>query len=77
MVHQHVRIITGYKRCLELDISPNSSYADRVFGVDGDDDLSGTNTLYRVSVRPSLYLKSNVKIVSGLGTKDNMFKLEI
>ncbi len=58
-------------------ILPDLSYARRIFGVDADGALSITDAWFRKSIRPSLYLKSNVKIVSGLGTKDDMFKLEI
>ena len=66
-----------YKGVWYWTISPYSSYADLVFRVNGDGHLDDPDALYRNSVRPSLYLKSNVKIVSGIGTKDNMFKLEI
>ena len=66
-----------YKGVWYWTISPNSSEANYVFLVNSDGDLSNLIALYRGGVRPSLYLKSNVKIVSGLGTKDNMFKLEI
>lgn len=58
-------------------ISPNSTYADHFFSVNHDGSLHDSYGLYYRSVRPSLYLKSDVKIVSGIGTKDNMFKLEI
>ncbi len=66
-----------YKGVWYWTISPNSSEANYVFLVNSDGDLSNLFALYRGGVRPSLYLKSNVKIVSGLGTKDDMFKLEI
>ena len=56
-------------------ISPHSSYAYLVFGVHGGGNLNGNLALYRESVRPSVYLKSDIKIVSGSGTKDDMFKL--
>ena len=58
-------------------ISPYSPNAIGVFSVGGDGFLYDYGALYRGRVRPSLYLKSNVKIVSGLGTKDDAFKLEI
>ena len=58
-------------------ISPHSSYASYVFLVHSDGGLGNYRALFHVSVRPSLYLKSNVKIVSGSGTKDDAFKLEI
>ena len=54
-----------------------SSDNSLVFRVHGNGSLYYSNAMFRLSVRPSLYLKSNVKIVSGIGTKDNMFKLEI
>ena len=56
-------------------ISPRSSNASNVFGVGSDGLLYDNSALYRVSVRPSVYLKSDIKIVSGSGTKDDMFKL--
>ena len=56
-------------------ISPSSSYASNVVGVGSGGNLSEGNTLYRGSVRPSVYLKSDIKIVSGSGTKEDMFKL--
>ena len=58
-------------------ISPHSSNASGVFFVTSDGYLYNPNALYRVCVRPSLYLKSDIKIVSGSGTKDDAFKLEI
>ena len=58
-------------------ISPFSSYASNVFMVHSNDSLGGSYAMYRLDVRPSLYLKSKVKIVSGSGTKNDMYKLEI
>ena len=58
-------------------ISPLLSHANGVFHVLGDGRLSANSAMYRLSVRPSLYLKSDIKIVSGSGTKDDAFKLEI
>ena len=58
-------------------ISPYSSHADGVFHVYSDGRLNGNGALCRESVRPSVYLKSDIKIVSGSGTKDDSFKLEI
>ncbi|MDO4377247.1 MAG: hypothetical protein Q4C38_03810 [bacterium] len=58
-------------------ISPYLTYSYYVFDVRDDGSLYSRHAFYYYSVRPSLYLKSNVKIVSGSGTKDNMFKLEI
>ena len=58
-------------------ILPHSSYAYDVFFVFSDGGLHHSQVLYRESVRPSLYLKSDIKIVSGSGTKDDAFKLEI
>ena len=68
-----------YKKYLKLsylkDILNNSSNANNVFRVGGDDILGIYSALYRESVRPSVYLKSDIKIVSGSGTKDDSFKL--
>ena len=58
-------------------ISPISPLAYCVFYVGSDGDLRDYYASYRESVRPSVYLKSDIKIVSGSGTKDDSFKLEI
>ena len=64
-----------FKGVFNWTMSPYSSYARFVFDVNSDGYLNSNSALYRVSVRPSLYLKSDIKIVSGSGTKDDMFKL--
>ena len=56
-------------------ISPPSSYDNSVFSVLSDGYLLPYGAFYRVGIRPSLYLKSDVKVVGGTGTKDDMFKL--
>ena len=66
-----------YKGVWYWTISPYLSNAIGVFSVGGDGFLYDYGALYRGSVRPSVYLKSDIKIVSGSGTKDDMFKLEI
>ena len=58
-------------------ISPSSPHANLVFTVHSDGGLDIYDAFCRESVRPSLYLKSDIEIVSGSGTKDDMFKLEI
>ena len=58
-------------------ISPNSSNTNGVFNVAGGGYLYCNSALSRGSIRPSVYLKSDIKIVSGSGTKDDAFKLEI
>ena len=58
-------------------ISPDSSNAHYVFSVGSDGPLGGYWALFLGSVRPSVYLKSDIKIVSGSGIKDDAFKLEI
>ena len=58
-------------------ISPHSSYSNLVFSVDSDGRLNDHRALYRVGVRPSIFLNSDIKIVSGSGTKDDAFKLDI
>ncbi len=57
-------------------ISPYSNDSV-VFYVGTVGQLHNGNALYRGGVRPSVFLKSNIKIVSGSGTKDDAFKLEI
>ena len=56
-------------------ISPSSSRDNSVFYVGSGGYLVSNYALCRVGVRPSLYLKSDIEIVSGSGTKDDMFKL--
>ena len=58
-------------------ISPLSSDASLVFAVYSDGTLCRSPALSPEIVRPSVYLKSDIKIISGSGTKDDMFKLEI
>ena len=58
-------------------ISPYSSRSEGIFTVPADGRLSYDLSFSRANVLPSLYLKQDVKVVGGLGTKDNMFKLEI
>ena len=64
-----------FKRGWYWTISPRSSNASNVFDVGIDGYLDSSNALYRKNVRPSVYLKSDIKIVSGSGTKDDSFKL--
>ena len=58
-------------------ISPASASAYYVFIVHGDGNLGNYNALYRGSVRPSLYLKPDVKVVGGTGTSSDPYTLEI
>ena len=66
-----------YKGVWYWTISPNSSYASYVFNVHVGGYLNYNFALYRDGVRPSVFLKPDIKIVSGSGTKDDMFKLEM
>lgn len=58
-------------------ISPYLSIAYSVFRVDGDGRLSNHFAWYRDGVRPSLYLKADVKVVGGTGTSSDPYTLEI
>ena len=58
-------------------ISPYLSIAYSVFRVDGDGRLSNHFAWYRDGVRPSLYLKQDVKVVGGTGTSSDPYTLEI
>ena len=58
-------------------ISPSSSNAYRVFRVYSDGSLTDNSALFRESVRPSLYLKQDVKVVGGTGTSSDPYTLEI
>lgn len=66
-----------YKGVWYWIISPYSTNAGGICDVATDGHVNYHSALSRSNIRPSLYLKSSVKIVSGIGTKDNMFKLEI
>ena len=66
-----------YKGVWYWTISPNSSIAGGVFNVYSDGNLSSNGALCRVSVRPSLYLKADVKVVGGTGTSSDPYTLEI
>ena len=58
-------------------ISPISSCASSVFLVNGGGDLNSNYALSRESVRPSVFLKSNIKIVSGSGTSSDPYILGV
>ena len=58
-------------------ISPVSSGAYNTFIVTSYGDLATGVVLGRASVRPSLYLKSDVKVVGGTGTSSDPYTLEI
>ena len=64
-----------YKGVWYWTISPYSPNASSVFSVDSGGYLNNNLALYRDNVRPSVYLKSDIKIVSGSGKKNDMFKL--
>ena len=64
-----------FKGVFYWTMSPGSSSANGVFNVSRGGYLYGNSALSSGSIRPSLYLKSDIKIVSGSGTKDDMFKL--
>ena len=58
-------------------ISPLSSDPDYVFLVSSDGHLSDNFAEYRDSVRPSVYLKSGIKITSGSGTNSDPYILGV
>ena len=58
-------------------ISPYSSNANNVFILHSYGYLSNYHALYCGSVRPSLYLKQDVKVVGGTGTSSDPYTLEI
>ena len=55
---------TGY----EWTITPYSSYSSSVFNLPSSGILSYNSAYYGYSVRPVLYLKSNVYVVDGNGS---------
>ena len=70
-----------YNATIYYTISPGYSDIvarfDLLYYVSDSGRLGNDSAFVRNGIRPSLYLKSNVKIVSGLGTKNDMYKLEI
>ena len=58
-------------------ISPGLPTAYSVFNVSIDGYLGYHTPVYRGSVRPSLYLKQEVKVVGGTGTSSDPYTLEI
>ena len=64
-----------YKGVWYWTISPYSSNASFVYFISSS--LDSRNSLYRGSVRPSLYLKQDVKVVGGTGTSSDPYTLEI
>ncbi len=57
-------------------VSPFADSSGYVVHVYDGGDVRSSDTCYAFLVRPVLYLKSDVKIVSGIGTKENPFILE-
>ena len=58
-------------------ISPYLPDAYNVFHTSGSGYLAISYALYRANVRPSLYLKADVKVVGGTGTSSDPYTLEI
>lgn len=70
MYYQYTMMPTAY-----------SSQNNVVFGILKNGSIVSRNAYYSwnqypYSIRPTLYLKSNIKITSGNGTKENSYKLE-
>ena len=63
------------KNGYEWTLSPNSSYADRVFYVSGLANVSYYNAYFNYGARPVLYLNSNVYITGGDGSINNPFQV--
>ena len=58
-------------------ISPSLSGSGSVFSVSGSGNLYDCSALIRLGVRPSLYLKSDVKVVGGTGTSSDPYILGV
>ena len=58
-------------------LSPYSGSSPGVFNVSGDGAVNSTYAFHSNSVYPSVYLKSNIKIISGTGEKSNPYILSI
>ncbi len=59
-----------YYSTSQWTIAPYSSYSDAVFLVTSNGGLINDNASDTYAVRPSLYLKSNVRVLSGDGNPD-------
>ena len=58
-------------------ISPGLQYGDSVYCINEAVYVIGGGAKNSLATRPALYLKSEVKITSGDGTKDNVYKLSM
>ena len=60
-----------------LTLSPCSSSSNEIFRVNGDGVVSKSITYIYNAVFPSIYLKSDIKLLIGTGEKTNPYKLEL
>ena len=71
-------IYTPNSNILKWLLSPCSGYSNCSFYVEPTGSVYGYNGVYNpYGVRPTMYLSSTVKIISGDGTKDNAYKLSM
>ena len=55
----------------------HSEYKSTVYGVSSNGQVTASNAKNKNNIYPVLYLKKDVKIISGIGTKENSFQLDI
>jgi hypothetical protein len=58
-------------------ITPYSSYSNYVWDVNFNGDVDGISAYFGRAVRPTLYLKSTIKIVNGTGTSTNPYVIGV
>ena len=58
-------------------MTSSSSHSNAIYNINNDGSLYSSYALTRYSVRPSLYLKQDVKVVGGTGTSSDPYTLEI
>lgn len=66
-----------HKSQLYWTLSPSSSYSHSVSSVHGEGVVNRSFTYEFLVVRPSVFLKSNIKITSGTGEKESPYKLSL
>ena len=65
-----------FNSAYQWTLSPRSFFANFVFHVTSGGNVDGSYASLSYGVRPALFLKSDVEILSGDGTNDNPFVLE-
>ena len=61
---------------IQWTLTPRSSYSYDVFSVNRNGNLPSNSTSYGLGARPSIYLKSNISISGGDGSRNNPYTLK-